>query len=155
MVLKQLVLCCNRGYYQCHAEKTENGRSGYPASYHGAGNRADKAIQEQERPERLSDPASRSLPGGVFDRLCLVTPLQSFFHLLIRTDTKPLGDLMRKVLSGYAIVFNRRHRRSGYLFQNRYKSILCQEDTYLLELVRLINDNYFSRSTTIKIPGSI
>jgi len=37
--------------------------------------------------------------------------------------------------------FNRRYRRSGQLFQNRYKSILCQEDTYLLELVRYIHLN--------------
>jgi len=48
---------------------------------------------------------------------------------------------MRKVLSGYAISFNRRHKRHGYLFQNRYKSILCQEEEYLLELVRYIHLN--------------
>jgi putative transposase len=44
-------------------------------------------------------------------------------------------------LSGYAVSHNRRHRRSGHLFQNRYKSILCQEDAYLLELVRYIHLN--------------
>ncbi|PXF52820.1 MAG: hypothetical protein C4B58_16545 [Deltaproteobacteria bacterium] len=48
---------------------------------------------------------------------------------------------MRKVLTGYAISFNRRHGRHGYLYQNRYKSILCQEDEYLLELVRYIHLN--------------
>lgn len=67
--------------------------------------------------------------------------LSNHFHLLILTDIKPLSDLMRKVLSGYAIAFNRRHSRHGYLFQNRYKSILCQEDAYLLELVRHIHLN--------------
>jgi hypothetical protein len=40
---------------------------------------------------------------------------------------------MRRLLTGYAMAFNRRHRRHGQLFQNRYKSILCQEDAYLLE----------------------
>jgi putative transposase len=48
---------------------------------------------------------------------------------------------MRRLLTGHAMNFNRRHRRSGQLFQNRYKSILCQEDTYLLELVRYIHLN--------------
>ena len=48
---------------------------------------------------------------------------------------------MRRLLTGYAIYFNRRYRRSGHLFQNRYKSILCQEDAYLLELVRYIHLN--------------
>ncbi|MEE4137666.1 MAG: transposase, partial [Desulforhopalus sp.] len=67
--------------------------------------------------------------------------LPNHFHLLIRTGSKPLGDLMRKILSGYAVSFNRRHHRSGYLYQNRYKSILCQEESYLLELVRYIHLN--------------
>ncbi|MBW1939307.1 MAG: transposase, partial [Deltaproteobacteria bacterium] len=44
-------------------------------------------------------------------------------------------------LSGYTISLNRRHGRHGYLYQNRYKSILCQEDEYLLELVRYIHLN--------------
>lgn len=48
---------------------------------------------------------------------------------------------MRRLLTGYAVNFNRRHRRHGHLFQNRYKSILCQEDPYLLELVRYIHLN--------------
>jgi hypothetical protein len=48
---------------------------------------------------------------------------------------------MRRLLTGYAVGFNRRHRRHGQLFQNRYKSILCQEDPYLLELVRYIHLN--------------
>ena len=48
---------------------------------------------------------------------------------------------MRRLLTGYAVVFNLRHNRSGHLFQNRYKSIICQEDEYLLELVRYIHLN--------------
>jgi hypothetical protein len=43
--------------------------------------------------------------------------------------------------STVATGFNRRHRRSGHLFQNRYKSILCEEDVYLKELVRFIHLN--------------
>jgi putative transposase len=50
---------------------------------------------------------------------------------------------MRKLLTGYAVNFNRRHRRHGHLFQNRYKSIVCQEDGYLVELVRYIHLNLF------------
>ena len=63
------------------------------------------------------------------------------FHLLLRTGDVPVSYLMKRLLTGYAIVFNRRHSRSGHLFQNRYKSILCQEDSYLLELVRYIHLN--------------
>ncbi len=62
-------------------------------------------------------------------------------HFLFRTGQKPLSTLMRRLLTGYVISFNKRHRRQGQLFQNRYKSIVCQEDTYLLELVRYIHLN--------------
>ena len=48
---------------------------------------------------------------------------------------------MRKLLTGYAISYNRRHRRHGHLFQNRYKSIICEEDAYFTELVRYIHLN--------------
>jgi len=62
-------------------------------------------------------------------------------HFLFRTGSTPLATLMSRLLTGYAIYFNRRHRRSGQLFQNRYKSILCQEDAYLTEMVRYIHLN--------------
>ena len=57
--------------------------------------------------------------------------IPNHFHLLLRTGTCPLPTVMRRLLTGHAMNFNRRHRRSGQLFQNRYKSILCQMDTYL------------------------
>ena len=62
-------------------------------------------------------------------------------HILLRTGPTALATIMRRLLTGYAVSYNRRHRRHGHLFQNRYKSILCQEDTYLLELVRYIHLN--------------
>ncbi len=67
--------------------------------------------------------------------------IPNHFHLLLRTGACPLSTVMRRLLTGHAMNFNRRHRRTGQLFQNRYKSILCQEDTYLLELVRYIHLN--------------
>jgi len=62
-------------------------------------------------------------------------------HLLLRTGTTSLSTVMRRLLTGYAVFYNLRHSRHGPLFQNRYKSILCQEDTYLRELVRYIHLN--------------
>ncbi len=67
--------------------------------------------------------------------------MRNHFHLLVRTGKQPLSDSMRKLLTGYAVNFNSRHRRYGHLFQNRYKSILCEDDPYLLELTRYIHLN--------------
>ena len=67
--------------------------------------------------------------------------IPNHFHLLLKTGLAPVSKVMLRLLTGYAVSFNLRHRRQGHLFQNRYKSILCQEDPYLLELVRYIHLN--------------
>ena len=62
--------------------------------------------------------------------------LPNHVHLLVRSGTRPLARSMRSLLTGYAGAFNRRHQRRGHLFQNRYKSIVVEEEPYLLELQR-------------------
>ena len=62
-------------------------------------------------------------------------------HILLRSSTAGLPTFMRRFLTGYAISYNRRHRRYGHLFQNRYKSIVCEKDHYFKELVRYIHLN--------------
>jgi len=69
------------------------------------------------------------------------TLIPNHFHLLVRTGNRPLSASMRRILTGYVVRFNRRHRRQGHLFQNRYKSIVCEDDRYLLELTRYIHLN--------------
>jgi putative transposase len=67
--------------------------------------------------------------------------IPNHFHLLLRTGTTKISTVIRRLLTGYAVSYNFRDRRHGHLFQNRYKSILCQEDSYLTELVRYIHLN--------------
>ncbi len=75
------------------------------------------------------------------------TPIYAFalipnhFHLLMRRGGAPLSRVMQRILTGYALYFNRKHHRRGHLFQNRYKSIVCQEEPYFLELIRYIHLN--------------
>ena len=76
------------------------------------------------------------------DAQCLAWALMSnHYHFLIQVGQRPLSKLMAPVLGGFASSYNRRHNRCGYVFQNRYKSILIDEDSYLLELVRYIHLN--------------
>jgi hypothetical protein len=67
--------------------------------------------------------------------------MTNHFHLLLMPTRQPLSLLMRRLLTSYAVFFNRRHARAGHLFQNRYKSIVCEEEPYLFELVRYIHLN--------------
>lgn len=67
--------------------------------------------------------------------------MPNHFHLLTRTGQQPISKSMRKLLTGYVVNFNLRYKRHGYLFQNRYKSVICEDDPYLLELTRYIHLN--------------
>ena len=68
--------------------------------------------------------------------------MSNHFHLLLRTNrSTKLSIFMRRLLTGHAVTFNLRHGRVGHLFQNRYKSIVCEEEPYFLELVRYIHLN--------------
>ncbi|MGQ9645167.1 MAG: transposase [Thermodesulfobacteriota bacterium] len=59
------------------------------------------------------------------------TFMENHIHLLVRSGRLGISALMRRLLTGYAQYYNRRHGRTGHLFENRYKSILCDEETYL------------------------
>jgi len=62
-------------------------------------------------------------------------------HLLVRTGREKLSKWVQRLLSGYGQYFNLRRRRVGYVYQGRFKSLLCEEDSYFLELVRYIHLN--------------
>jgi REP-associated tyrosine transposase len=58
------------------------------------------------------------------------TLLPNHLHLLLQTGKTPVATVMRRLLAGYAVTFNRRHRRHGHLVQNHDTSMLCQQDPY-------------------------
>jgi hypothetical protein len=67
--------------------------------------------------------------------------LPNHFHLVLRPNRDRLATVMRRLQTGHAVSFNRRHKRSGHLFQNRYQSIVCEEEEDLLKLVRYVHLN--------------
>jgi putative transposase len=67
--------------------------------------------------------------------------MDNHVHLLLRSGSSGLPHFMRHLLTWYAQKFNWRHQRSGHLFQNRYRSIVCDEEVYFQELVRYIHLN--------------
>ena len=64
--------------------------------------------------------------------------MSNHYHLLIETPDSNLSQGMRQLNGVYTQRFNRHHQRVGHVFQGRYKAILVQKDTYLLELARYI-----------------
>jgi putative transposase len=67
--------------------------------------------------------------------------LMTHAHILLRSGPLGLSKYMKRFLTSYAVFYNRRHRRHGHVFQNRYKSIVVEEDAYFKELVRYIHLN--------------
>jgi putative transposase len=79
--------------------------------------------------------------------------MRNHVHLLFRSGLPGVSAVMRKLLTWYALYFNRRHKRTGHLFENRYKSILCEEEPYFLELVRYIHLNPVRAGIVTDIEG--
>ena len=106
-------------------------------------------IRGIERRKIFNDDKDRE---NIIERLSILLPetktqcyawsfLSNHAHFLFRSGPHGIAGLMRRLLTGYAVSYNKRHRRHGQLFQNRYKSVICQEDRYFQELVRYIHLN--------------
>ena len=76
--------------------------------------------------------------GTTFYAFAMMT---NHVHLLLKSGKTGLSTFMRRLLSGYAQYYNRRHQRVGHLFQNRYRSIICEEEAYFSQLVAYIHLN--------------
>lgn len=78
--------------------------------------------------------------------------MPNHYHLLIETPDGNLSCGMRHLNGVYTQTFNRRHRRVGHLFQGRYKAILIEKDSHLLEVARYIVLNPL-RANLTESPG--
>ena len=118
-------------------------------------------IRGIERREIFNDDKDRE---NLLQRLSVLLPetktqcyawsfLSNHAHFLFRSGPAGIAYLMGRLLTGYAVSYNRRHKRHGQLFQNRYKSIICQEDGYLLELVRYIHLNPIRAKVVADLKG--
>jgi len=67
--------------------------------------------------------------------------MHNHFHLMVCTQKGNLSEFMRHFNISYTAAYNRRHRRVGHLYQGRYKAILVDQDSYLLELSRYVHLN--------------
>ena len=67
--------------------------------------------------------------------------MSNHLHLLIERRTDKIGRIMHRLLTGYAQYYNRKYNRVGHLLQGRHKSVLCDSEMYMGELVRYIHLN--------------
>ncbi|MBU0480398.1 MAG: transposase [Proteobacteria bacterium] len=165
-----LSFCFKTGYYRKHGETTKNNSNrGRWCKTHFHYVLKQDIIENMPRQPRMDAPGTLHhimgrgiertkifrnridrddflirLAGLCSDETLLVYAwvlMPNHFHILARTGRQPLSSSMRRLLTGYVVNFNKRHKRAGHLFQNRYKSIVCEDEPYLLELTRYIHLN--------------
>jgi len=76
--------------------------------------------------------------GAIIHAYCLMS---NHYHLLLETPEGNLSQIMRHLNGAYTTYFNGKRKRSGHLFQGRYKAILVEADEYAAELSRYIHLN--------------
>lgn len=67
--------------------------------------------------------------------------MDNHYHMIIQTNEKPLDSLFGPLNGGYALWYNKKYKRHGYLFQYRFKSVLCQDSHHVSDLIRYIHLN--------------
>lgn len=67
--------------------------------------------------------------------------MSNHFHFLVQIDQTPLASIIQRLLTGYSRYFNMRRKTCGHVFQGRYKAILCNNQSYLLQVLRYIHLN--------------
>jgi putative transposase len=87
--------------------------------------------------------------GHLIHAFCLMA---NHIHLVLQVGNVPLSRILQNISQRYTMWVNRQRKRMGHLFQGRYKAILVDADTYLLELVRYIHLNPV-RAKIVKAPG--
>ncbi|UCE56905.1 MAG: transposase [Desulfobacterales bacterium] len=115
----------------------------YPGAYYHVMNRGNRRedifINETDRSSFVAALSDSCEAFSV--KLIAYVLMANHFHLLVQTAHGNLSEFMRHFLVTYTVRFNRRHGRSGHVFQGRFKSFLVEEDQYLLPLSRYMHLN--------------
>jgi putative transposase len=115
----------------------------YPGAYYhlmGRGNEQQDIYRDRADYEMFLEKLSDSLEVYNVTLLGYVC-MSNHYHLLVMTPEGNLSNFMRHFNIAYTSFFNRRHNRSGHLYQGRYKSYLVDADNYLKEVSRYIHLN--------------
>lgn len=104
------------------------------------GNNRQAVFRDDQDRRRYLEKLSLYLEEKNVDLLayCL---LSNHVHLLLETPEGNLSKMMQPFQTSYTVYFNKRHRRSGHVFEQRYKALLVDKDKYLLEVSRYIHLN--------------
>jgi putative transposase len=102
-----------------------------------------KLLERYLSPEEAKNPFGVSYPN-FYNRVDLLAYciMPKHFHLLVyQRQPKDLTALMQSIMTSYSLYFNARYKRSGPLFESRYRASLITDDAYLEHITRYIHLN--------------
>lgn len=114
------------------------------------GNQGQFIFRDDQDRERYLD-LLRESPRRFGYKLYAYVLMGNHVHHLIEVADAPLSKVMQNILFRYTRYWNARYKKIGHLFQGRYKAILCERDSYLLELIRYLHLNPV-RSKMVRYP---
>ena len=121
------------------------------AFYHvtSRGNEQKEVFKSQKDREKFLDylATASARYGAVIHAYCL---MNNHYHLFLETPGGNLSQIMRHINGAYTTYFNVKRKRSGHLFQGRYKAILVEADAYATELTRYIHLNPVRAGMTVR-----
>ena len=77
--------------------------------------------------------------------------MDNHYHIVIQPMDKKLQEIMHQINNKYSKYFNYKYKRVGHVFQGRYKSVLVQDERYMLKLIRYIHQNPVRAGMTSKV----
>lgn len=112
------------------------------AFYHitSRGNMREKVFFEDKDKEKFLEILERTKERYGY-LLHAYTLMDNHYHLLIETSKANISQIMQNINTSYTVYINKKYRRSGHLFQGRFKAIIVDKDEYLLALSRYIHLN--------------
>jgi REP element-mobilizing transposase RayT len=118
-------------------------RIAYPGAYYhvtSRGNEQKDVFKSQRDREKFLEYLASATEryGAVIHAYCLMS---NHYHLLLETPAGNISQIMRHINGAYTTYFNIKRKRSGHLFQGRFKAILVEVDEYATELSRYIHLN--------------
>jgi len=125
------------------ARNTQRPRVHFPgALFHviSRGNQRQRIYKDDEDHRRFETLLGQAVKRHGL-KLYAYVLMPNHFHLLLEVGRTPLAKAMQSLLYRYTRHYNRRYRKSGHLFQGRYRAIVCDRDSYLMELIRYLHLN--------------
>ena len=104
------------------------------------GNNREKIFIDEEDKSRIIDTLIYKKEAGEY-YLYAYCIMDNHIHLVIKEGKDPIARIIKRIAASYSFYFNKKYKRIGHVFQERYKSEIIETESYLLTAIRYVHQN--------------